>query len=776
MIPHIGTSTVPNEGVLSVVLPHCIFQIAISKHTLILSEYYKSTMCILNGSDSKNHSTNAIFSSFNLYCSKIKPIFVCVVPNNWHRTPTNQTIMKHFLLTLIAFSMVAISFGQEPEACTNYKVYYIHIPGEGGDVVLYEVEIADGAATLTALETLPTSAHLGISSEGDLYIVSSGGKLAIYDPSTGTNTAPVQITLDGEPLTGIPHVVVDQSDDVLYVASSNTNSVYSVDVSTAEATLVAALDVNVRGGDLVVTQDGTLWLVNRPDNTFYNITDGGVPGFTVGLNGINGAAVLEDGTIIVANSGSTAFNLIDPATGDVLEATLEAGITFNHGDLAAGCVSGEPSSEPCFVSEILEVNQGVQLNGNPVAANRSDPSVIIGEPSASNAPGSFFSLGYILDESGAVIGGGSVTVGFGAAIYDGPGPDMIIYETSFSGNNCGASDDEFADIELSQDGINFVFAETICRNGEIDIADTGLEYVIAVRVTNSTITTTPDGWDFDGIETLQPCEPIPQLDIIPGDCYATEVIEYVQGTRSNGNALAANRTDATQALGEPERTDEMVFVTLGYGGSITLGFSGPVLNLEGDDLEIVETSFGNAGCAAYPEYADVYVSVDGEEFFFARTVCKSDPFVEIDDAGDFAFINYVKIVNNDELSTTFDAYDLDGVVAIHNCEEEEIESAAIASENTLLDSTYDLPHDLNLFPNPSAGVTNVVFRTAENGRATLEIVDLSGRVIESLFNQEVNEGQEYRLNFDGSRLPHGIYIAKLITGNQLTVKKLMINR
>lgn len=684
--------------------------------------------------------------------------------------------MKQFLLSLFAFSIAAVSFGQEVEACTNYQVYYIHIPGQGGDVILYGVEIADGAATLNALETLPTSAHLGISSEGDLYMVSSSGKLAIYDPSTGTNTDPVQITLDGEPLTGIPHVVVDQTDDALYIASSNTNSVYSVNAGTAEATLVAALDVNVRGGDLVITQDGTLWLVNRPDNTFYNITDGGVAGFTVGLNGINGAAVLEDGTLMVANSGSTAFNLIDPATGEVLEATIEAGITFNDGDLAAGCVTGEPSNEPCFASEILEVNQGVQLNGNAIPADRSDTSVILGEPSADNSPGNFFSLGYILDESGAVIGGGSVTVGFGAAVYDGPGADLMIYETTFSGDNCGGSGDEFADIELSQDGINFVFAETICRDGEIDIADTGLEYIVAVRVTNSTITNTPDGWDFDGIVTLQPCVPVPDLEIIPGDCYASEMVAYVQGVRDNGNALNPDRTDSDKALGEPERTDEMVFVTLGYGGSITLGFDGPVLNLEGDDLEIVETSFGNQGCGVYPEYADVYVSLDGEEFFFARTVCKSDPFVEIDDAGDFAFINYVKIVNNDEQSTTFDAYDLDGVVAIHNCDDDENETATTADEDAILAHSYDLPVDLDLFPNPSAGVTNVVFRSSENGRATLEIVDLGGRVVESIFNQEVNEGQEYRLNFDGSRLPNGIYIAKLITGNQLTVKKLMINR
>src|SRR5690606_39298635 len=113
----------------------------------------------------------------------------------------------------------------------------------------------------------------------------------------------------------------------------------------------------------------------------------------------------------------------------------------------------------------------------------------------------------------------------------------------------------------------------------------------------------------------------------------------------------------------------ILFVSLGYGGSLTLGFDGAIPNGPGDDIEIVETTFGNTSCNSYFEYADIYVSVDGVDYFFAKTVCRADGFVDISDAGSFEYVNFVRVVNNNDLSTTPDAFDVDGVVALHNCED-----------------------------------------------------------------------------------------------------------
>lgn len=208
----------------------------------------------------------------------------------------------------------------------------------------------------------------------------------------------------------------------------------------------------------------------------------------------------------------------------------------------------------------------------------------------------------------------------------------------------------------------------------------------------------------------------------------------------------------------------MVFVSLGYGGSITLAFDGAIPNGAGDDIEIVETTFGNSSCASYAEYADVYVSVDGDNFFFAKTVCRADGLVDISDAGAFAYVNYVKIVNNNDLSTTPDAFDVDGVVALHNCEDDQVTPGFAPVQTAHLSS----------FPNPTAGVSQVVFVAGEAGHALVEVYDMSGRNIATLFNAEAQNGVEYTLDFDGAALPNGVYIYKMSTNNESIIEKFMI--
>ena len=230
------------------------------------------------------------------------------------------------------------------------------------------------------------------------------------------------------------------------------------------------------------------------------------------------------------------------------------------------------------------------------------------------------------------------------------------------------------------------------------------------------------------------------------------------------------QTDPTQALGEPERASSgHSFTTLGYGGSITLGFGGAIVNGPGADIEIVETTYGYpAYCSAYPEYADIYVSQDGDNWFFAKTVCKYDGFVDISDAGDLDYVNYVKIVNNDELSTTPDAFDVDGVVAIHICIDEEPAPAPFTS--------VEASATLTTYPNPTQGPSNVVFKTAETGKVLLEVYDMSGRSVATLFDAEAQQDKEYTLDFNGSTLPNGVYVYRLTTNNETIIEKFMIAR
>jgi hypothetical protein len=70
----------------------------------------------------------------------------------------------------------------------------------------------------------------------------------------------------------------------------------------------------------------------------------------------------------------------------------------------------------------------------------------------------------------------------------------------------------------------------------------------------------------------------------------------------------------------------------------------------------------------------------------------------------------------------------------------------------------------------------VFFKTASTSYTTLEVFDMSGRSITTLFNQVANEGQQYQFTFDGTYLANGVYIYRLTTENDVVIEKFMIAR
>jgi hypothetical protein len=79
-------------------------------------------------------------------------------------------------------------------------------------------------------------------------------------------------------------------------------------------------------------------------------------------------------------------------------------------------------------------------------------------------------------------------------------------------------------------------------------------------------------------------------------------------------------------------------------------------------------------------------------------------------------------------------------------------------------------------PNPTSGPSMVTFNLPATGQATLEVYDMSGRLIRSIFNATAEEGIDYRFNFDGSHLPNGVYLYRLSTTHDVMVEKFMIAR
>ncbi|MCZ4409762.1 T9SS type A sorting domain-containing protein [Cryomorphaceae bacterium 1068] len=81
---------------------------------------------------------------------------------------------------------------------------------------------------------------------------------------------------------------------------------------------------------------------------------------------------------------------------------------------------------------------------------------------------------------------------------------------------------------------------------------------------------------------------------------------------------------------------------------------------------------------------------------------------------------------------------------------------------------------ISSLPNPTEGQSNVTFTVAEDSYTTLEVFDMSGRLVDGLFAGNAQAGNDYRFEFDGSNLPNGVYIYRLTTENEVVNDKFMI--
>ncbi len=205
---------------------------------------------------------------------------------------------------------------------------------------------------------------------------------------------------------------------------------------------------------------------------------------------------------------------IDGVTGNSAGCTLptEAGLAR----YAANGFLGNP-----------QATQGLTENNTAIPAARDNQARMLGLPlnvtnlyandvTTSAANNNFFSLGK----------NGSVTLAFPYALFNGPGADVQIYETSFNDNAARTCSNypEKATVEGSCDGVTFyplnILAEDagngetagsniICRDGRVDFGS--LPFVNYIRITDVTfglVANFPgvgDGFDVDAVLGLQNC-------------------------------------------------------------------------------------------------------------------------------------------------------------------------------------------------------------------------------------------------------------------------------
>lgn len=77
------------------------------------------------------------------------------------------------------------------------------------------------------------------------------------------------------------------------------------------------------------------------------------------------------------------------------------------------------------------------------------------------------------------------------------------------------------------------------------------------------------------------------------------------------------------------------------------------------------------------------------------------------------------------------------------------------------------------YPNPFNPITNIKFDIVKSGLVNVNIYDALGRNVHQLVNQEMNAGS-YKVDWDASAFPSGVYFYTIIVGNYKETKKMML--
>jgi hypothetical protein len=78
------------------------------------------------------------------------------------------------------------------------------------------------------------------------------------------------------------------------------------------------------------------------------------------------------------------------------------------------------------------------------------------------------------------------------------------------------------------------------------------------------------------------------------------------------------------------------------------------------------------------------------------------------------------------------------------------------------------------YPNPFKDKTTVLFILPEDNHVTFEVYDMSGKRVQTLFNDQAMKDREYTVEFDGTELPSGLYMYRMTTSNDVFTGKMIL--
>ncbi len=80
---------------------------------------------------------------------------------------------------------------------------------------------------------------------------------------------------------------------------------------------------------------------------------------------------------------------------------------------------------------------------------------------------------------------------------------------------------------------------------------------------------------------------------------------------------------------------------------------------------------------------------------------------------------------------------------------------------------------LSVYPNPASGTSSIDFSLMQNDDVSIEITDITGRCVKSVYNGSLNAGRHH-ISIDASTLSSGLWLINISTKNSFKAEKLLI--
>lgn len=185
---------------------------------------------------------------------------------------------------------------------------------------------------------------------------------------------------------------------------------------------------------------------------------------------------------------------------DVSDALLFRGVSDGYDVNGIECLNGTATVTTndgliaCSLQEIVSYESGNRKNGTPIAISRRNPINALGMPQNNNTI-NFVALGF----------GGVLEARFDYVVFNQPGNELRVTETSFGNPSCN-NYPEKARVSVSLDGNTWTELGEICQDGELDLGT--LPYAQYIRIQDASpmssnkFNGSADGFDVDAVVVL----------------------------------------------------------------------------------------------------------------------------------------------------------------------------------------------------------------------------------------------------------------------------------